>query len=102
MDNFLAAVDTRQSVKVIIDGQSIFVPRCRLLAHLQLSEIEIKIKETSLPVLVSALIIDLAVDFTLVGQLRNIPVTARILRLYRAEMGGMGSSVGIALRMVQG
>jgi hypothetical protein len=58
MDDFLAAVDTRQGVKIVIDSEIVFVPRCRLLAHLQLSEIEIKIKETSLPVLVSALIIE--------------------------------------------
>jgi hypothetical protein len=58
MDDFLAAVDIRQGVKIIIDGEPIFVPRCRLLAHLQLSEIEIKIGKTSQPVLISALIIE--------------------------------------------
>lgn len=58
MDDFLAAVDARQSVKIIIDSQTVLAARCRLLAHLQLSEIEIKIKATSQPVLVSALIIE--------------------------------------------
>jgi hypothetical protein len=58
MDNFLAAVDTRQGVKIIIDSEPVFVPRCRLLAHLQLSEIEIKIKNSLQPVLISALIIE--------------------------------------------
>lgn len=58
MDDFLAAVDTRQGVKIIIDGKVIFVSRCRLLTHLQLSEIEIKIKETLQPVLISGLIIE--------------------------------------------
>jgi len=58
MDDFLAAVDTRQGVKVIINDQTVFVPRCRLLAHLQLSEIEIRIKDTSQPILLSGLIIE--------------------------------------------
>ena len=58
MDDFLAAVDTRQGVRIIIDGDTVFVPRCRLLAHLQLSEIEIRIKDASEPVLISALIIE--------------------------------------------
>jgi hypothetical protein len=58
MDNFLAAVDTRQGVKIIIDSEPVFVPRCRLLAHLQLSEIETKIKNSLQPVLISALIIE--------------------------------------------
>jgi hypothetical protein len=58
MDDFLAAVDTRQGVKIIIDGEAVLVPRCRLLAHLQLSEIEIRIKDTANPVLLSALIIE--------------------------------------------
>jgi len=58
MDDFLAAVDTRQGVKIIIDSETVFVPRCRLLAHLQLSEIEIRIRKSSQPVLISALIIE--------------------------------------------
>jgi hypothetical protein len=58
MDDFLAAVDTRQGVKIIISGESVFVARCRLLGHLHLSEIEIKIKNTSQPILISALIIE--------------------------------------------
>ena len=57
MDDFLAAVDTRQGVKIIIDGEAVLVLRCRLLAHLQLSGIEIRIKGTE-PVLLSALIIE--------------------------------------------
>lgn len=44
MDDFLAAVDTRQSAKIIIDGESVFVTRRRLLAHLQLSKIDVEIK----------------------------------------------------------
>lgn len=58
MHDFLAAVDGRQAIKIIIDNETIAIPRCRLLAHLQLSEIEIKIKATSEPVLISALIIE--------------------------------------------
>jgi hypothetical protein len=58
MDDFLAAVDGRQAVKIIIDGETISVARRRLLAHLHLSEIEIKIKAASGPVLISALIIE--------------------------------------------
>lgn len=58
MDDFLAAVDTRQGVKIIIDGAPVSVPRCRLLAHLQLSEIEIEIKAAADPVLISALVIE--------------------------------------------
>jgi hypothetical protein len=58
MDDFLAAVDTRQGVEIIIDNVVIRVDRCRLLAHLQLSEIEIRIKATSEPILISALIIE--------------------------------------------
>ncbi len=58
MDDFLAAVDGRQAVKIIIDNMAVRFVRCRLLAHLQLSEIEIKIKATSEPVLISALIIE--------------------------------------------
>jgi hypothetical protein len=57
MDDFLAAVDIRQGVKIIIDDGAV-LPRCRLLAHLQLSEIEIKIKNSLQPVLISALIIE--------------------------------------------
>lgn len=58
MDDFLAAVDGRQAVKIIIDNETVVVARCRLLAHLHLSEIEIKIKATSELVLISALIIE--------------------------------------------
>lgn len=58
MDDFLAAVDGRQAVKIIIDNETVMVARCRLLAHLHLSEIEIKIKATSEQVLISALIIE--------------------------------------------
>lgn len=58
MDDFLAAVDGRQGVKIIIDNETVLADRCRLLAHLQLSEIEIKIKAASQPVLISALIIE--------------------------------------------
>lgn len=58
MDDFLAAVDGRQAVKIIIDNVAIRIVRCRLLAHLQLSEIEIRIKGTAEPVLISALIIE--------------------------------------------
>jgi hypothetical protein len=58
MDDFLAAVDTRQGVKIIIDSETVFVLRCRLLTHLQLSQIEIKIKSATRPVLISALIIE--------------------------------------------
>jgi hypothetical protein len=58
MDDFLTAVDTRQGVKIIIGSETVFVPRCRLLAHLQLSEIEIKIKAASVPITISALIIE--------------------------------------------
>jgi len=58
MDDFLAAVDTRQGVKIIIDSETVFVSRCRLLAHLQLSEIEIRIRKSSQPVLISALMIE--------------------------------------------
>ena len=58
MDDFLAAVDTRQGVKIIIDGGAVFVARCRPLAHLQLSGIEIKIKAVTEPVLASGLIIE--------------------------------------------
>jgi hypothetical protein len=58
MDDFLTAVNGRQGVKVIIDGEDFFIARCRLLAHLQLSEIEIKTKAASEPVLISALIIE--------------------------------------------
>jgi hypothetical protein len=58
IDDFLSAVDTRQGVKVVISGKDVFVSRCRLLAHLQLSMIELKIKESSQPVLISALIIE--------------------------------------------
>jgi hypothetical protein len=72
MDDFLAAVDTRQGAKIIIDGEAVFAPRCRLLAHLQLSEIEIKIKDTSQPVLISALIIEyLAVAGMTDEQIKN-------------------------------
>ena len=58
MDDFLAAVDGRQGVNIFIDNVAVRVARCRLLAHLQLSEIEIKIKAASQSVLVSALIIE--------------------------------------------
>lgn len=58
MKNFLAAVDGRQGVKIIIDDETILADRCRLLAHLQLSEIEIEITATPEPVLISALIIE--------------------------------------------
>lgn len=58
MDDFLAAVDACQGVRIIIDSETVFVARCRLLAHLQLSGIEIKIKTVSEPVLISALIIE--------------------------------------------
>jgi hypothetical protein len=58
MDDFLAAVDGRQAVKVIINSETVLVSRCRLLAHLQLSKIEIEIKDASQPVLLSALIIE--------------------------------------------
>jgi len=58
MDDFLAAVDIRQSVKIFIGGEAVLVPRCRLLAHLHLSEVEIKIKAISQPILISALIIE--------------------------------------------
>lgn len=58
MDDFLAAVDTRQGVKVIIGGEVVWMTRCRLLTHLQLSEIEIRIKRASQSVLISALIIE--------------------------------------------
>lgn len=58
MDDFLAAVDGRQAVKVIIDNETVVVARCRLLAHLHLSKIEIKIKAASGPVLISALTIE--------------------------------------------
>lgn len=58
MQDYLSAVDTQQGVKIIIDGQAVFVPRCRLLDHLQLSEIEIKIKNTNRSVLLSALMIE--------------------------------------------
>jgi hypothetical protein len=58
MDDFLAAVDGRQAVRIIIDNVAVLVARCRLLAHLQLSEIEIKIKAASEPILISALIVE--------------------------------------------
>jgi hypothetical protein len=58
MDNYLAAVDARQGVKVIINNESVWITRRRLLAHLQLSEIEIKIKSTRQPVEISAYIIE--------------------------------------------
>ncbi len=58
MDDFLAAVDGQQAVRIIIDNMAVRIVRCRLLAHLQLSEIEIKIKAASDPILVSALIIE--------------------------------------------
>jgi hypothetical protein len=58
MDDFLAAADARQGVNIIIDNETVSVARCRLLAHLQLSEIEIKIKAASQSVLISALIIE--------------------------------------------
>lgn len=58
MDDFLAAADGRQGVKIVIDGVSVSVARCRLLAHLQLSKIEIKIKAATDSVLISALVIE--------------------------------------------
>jgi hypothetical protein len=72
MDDFLAAVDGRQAVNIIIDNVVVRVARCRLLRHLQLSEIEIKIKATSEPVLKSALIIEyLSVAGLTDGQLKG-------------------------------
>lgn len=58
MDNFLAAVDSRQGVNIIIAGQPVYVARCRLLAHLQLSKLETDIQAKSNPVEISALIIE--------------------------------------------
>jgi len=57
MDDFLAAVDSRQGINIIIGGQAVFVPRCRLLRHLQLSQIEVKIGENRHPVEISGQII---------------------------------------------
>jgi hypothetical protein len=58
MDDYLAAVDPRQGVRIIIDGQAAFVSRCRLLAHLQLSEIEVKLGKTRNPIEISAYLIE--------------------------------------------
>lgn len=58
MDNFLAAVDPRQGVRIIIQDQVILVGRQRLLGHLQLSEIELKISRTRQPLEIAAHIIE--------------------------------------------
>jgi hypothetical protein len=57
MDDFLAAVDSRQGIKIIIDSQSVFVARCRLLAHLQLSKLDVEIGQETNPIKLSALVI---------------------------------------------
>ncbi len=58
MDNFLAAVDNRQGVNVIINNQSVFVGRCRLLAHLQLSRLDMEMLDENHPVKLPALVIE--------------------------------------------
>lgn len=58
MDDFLAAVDARQGVKIIIKGETVFVTRRRLLAHLQLSQIEVNIGGTEDPVMIAAHLIE--------------------------------------------
>lgn len=58
MDDFLAAVDTRQGIRIIIDGSPVYVTRRRLLAHLHLSRLELKLYDTRHPVEISALILE--------------------------------------------
>ena len=58
MENFLAAVNNRQGVDIIIDGHPVFVPRCRLLKHLQLNQIEERIAETNHAEHITHLILD--------------------------------------------
>lgn len=58
MDGFLSAVDPLQRAKIIIDGEPVIVDRCRLLDHLRLSEIELKIANSKKPVPISAAVIE--------------------------------------------
>jgi hypothetical protein len=84
MDDFLAAVDIRQGVRIIIDGEAVFVPRCRLLSHLQLSEIEIRMRDTPQPVLVSALIIEYLAVAGLAGEQIKKASTYELLETFFA------------------
>jgi hypothetical protein len=58
MDNFLAAVDTRQGIKIIISGEPVWIARRRLLAHLQLSDLSVKISQDKEPIRAAAYLIE--------------------------------------------
>lgn len=58
MDDFLAAVDPRQEVRIIINGVPVYIARRRLLAHLQLSQIDLKIQSGKSPIEIAAYLIE--------------------------------------------